>query len=238
MSRLAFVIVLLAGCASPGAQSSELSDRELAWCLRSPGAVGAVAVDNGVEEPAAARDVADDGIYDNAGRWAYYEAWDPDTYARFCSMAYVQFGGAKDEVDLAILEPVAKLPSPSPTGNIATGDLHELAATLIPQMEAAGVAMVHAVESGDVAAMKTTANELSAITDPQMEALEDAVAEPCYVEAGAAFGTTLSNWNLAASNVERYVAEGDTLNLEIALDFAADAVDTAEEWRHLDATAC
>lgn len=111
--------VALSACGGAPTQETALPDREFAWCLTKPGAVGAIAADNGSEVPSAAQAVADEGIYDDAGRWAFYEAWDEAVYARYCAIAYVQFGGAGDDVDLAILEPEARVPSPSPLATSA-----------------------------------------------------------------------------------------------------------------------
>lgn len=234
------VFALVSGCASDVAETAvDISDEELAWCLTKPGAVGAAAADSGSAVPAEAQAVADEGIYEDAGRWAFHDAWgNVPAYNRFCALAYVQFDGAEDEVDLAILEPEARIVSPEPTGNVATDDLRQRAAELIPQMETAGAELVAAIRSGDTTAMASAADRMRAITGPEYDALTGAVAEPCYVDAGAAYGMTLFAWDAVANDVNRYLDEGDPALLDLAIDFAGDAAEGAAEWRELDAGAC
>ena len=86
--------------------------------------------------------------------------------------------------------------------------------------------------------MESRAAALRAITGPEYEVLSGAVTEPCYVDAGAAYGMTLFNWDAAANNVNRYLDEGDPALLEMALDFASDATESGVEWRELDPDAC
>lgn len=86
--------------------------------------------------------------------------------------------------------------------------------------------------------MREAAARMRAITGPEYEELSGAVAEPCYVDAGAAYGMTLFNWDAVANNVNRYLDEGDPLLLDLAMDFATDAAESGAEWRDLDAAAC
>lgn len=232
------VAAITAGCGSGAPADRGLPDRELAWCLAKPGAVGAIASDAGSGVPAGAQAIADEGIYDDAGRWAFYDAWDEPTYRHHCAAAYVQFDGADDEVDLAILEPAARVPSPEPTGNIGTAELRDRAAALVPRIEEAGVALVLAIQAADTGAMNDAAAAVRAITVPEWDALTGAVAEPCYEDAGAAYGMTIFNWDAAANNVNRFLDEADSLLLELAVDFATEAATSAAAWRDLDAVAC
>jgi hypothetical protein len=232
--------LLLTACGANGPQptAAELSDRELAWCLTKPGAVGSIASDNDISIPADAQQVVDEGIYDDAARWRYHDAWNGGTYADVCAQAYVQFGGADDDVDLAVLEPEARIASPSPTGNVATVDLRARAQALIPELEDAGVRLVLAIRASDVVEMETAALAVRDIVGPETDALFGLVAEPCYTDPGAAYGMTIFNWGAVADNVMRFLDEGDPLTLELAADFAEDAADSGTEWRRLDADAC
>jgi len=96
--------------------------------------------------------------------------------------------------------------------------------------------LAEALVTGEVSAHASAAEAVRVITVPETEVLLDAVAEPCDTDAGAAM--TISNWDLAANSVLRYLDEGDPLLLEVAADFATDAVASATEWRRVDGTAC
>ncbi|MCV0377534.1 hypothetical protein [Microbacterium sp.] len=238
LAALPLLTLALAACGSEDAGEPRLADREFAWCLTKPGAVGAVAGDDGFDVPGDAQAVADEGIYDNAARWAFYEAWDEADYVRHCALAYVQFDGADDDVDLAVLDPSARVPTPKPTGNVNTSDLRERASRLVPQMEERGAELVVVLQAADTEGMRRAADAIRGITGPEWEALAGAVTEPCYEDAGAAYGMTIFNWDAAANNVNRFLGESDPLLLELAADFASDAVASAAQWRDLDADAC
>lgn len=229
-------VMLLAACADAGI--AELPRRELAWCMDKPGAIGSLASDTGIEIPAQAQAAVDDGIYDKAGQWRYRDAWEPATYARLCADAYDQFGGADDEVDMSVLTPAARLASPTPTGNVTTADLRSRAAEFVPQLEAAGEALVEALEARDDARVRAAAEQLQEMTAAETEALFDVVTEPCYTDAGAAYGMTIFNWEVTANNLLRYLDAGEEDARAVAADFAGDAIESAAEWRRLDATAC
>ena len=241
IATVAALLVALTACGAGGSdtpRSLELSDRELAWCLSKPGAIGSLATDTGVAIPAEAEAAVDDGMANDAARWRYHDAWLPSTYAHLCLQAYDQFGGAATEVDTGILEASARIPTPSPTANLTRVGLRERAYEFVPELEAAGATLLTAIEGGDPRAMRDAADLVSDITGAETDALFGAVAEPCYADAGAAYGMTIFNWGVAAGNVLRYLDEQNDGALALAVDFAGDAIDSASEWRRLDETAC
>lgn len=234
-------VAALSACgssSSSGLSDSGLSDRQLAWCLDKPGAIGSVAADGGRSIPADAQAVVDEGIYEHGHRWRYHDAWDPDAYEGLCSDAYAQFGGEDDTVDMSVLEADADSVSADPTANLGTAELRQRAQQLMPSLEAAGVALITALGTGEIAAIQAAAQGVSDIAQPEIDALSGAVAEACYTDAGAAYGMAIFNWDIAAGYVRRYQLESDPQLLELAVDSARDAAESGAEWRRLDASAC
>jgi hypothetical protein len=238
---LIVAVAVLSACdtsSSSDLPDNGLADRQLAWCLDKPGAIGSVARDGGGSIPADAQAVVDDGIYEHGHRWRYHDAWDPDTYERLCSEAYTQFGGEDDTVDMSVLEANADSVAPEPTANLGTTELRQRAQQLMPSLEAAGVALITALGAGEIAAIEAAAQSVSDIAQPEIDALSGAVAEACYTDAGAAYGMAIFNWDIAAGYVRRYLLEPDPRLLELAADSARDAAESGAEWRRLDASAC
>ncbi len=234
--------ILLTGCAgsttrSGGSESDVLSDRELAWCLQAPGGVGAIASNTGIDIPPAAQAAVDDGMYDNATRWRYHDAWGADVYRGLCQRAYVQFGGADGEVDLSILEPGARQASPSPTANISTADLRVRARDLMPSLAARISELDAAIGSRLPSAVEDAASALVAITSPELDALTDAVADSCFEDAGAAYGLALSWADSAAYKAIEWADGGAPGSLDLAAEYLTDAAKSVLDFDRLDSQA-
>ena len=161
--RAILIVAIVALSACDSSSGNGLSDRQLAWCLDKPGAIGSTAVDGGRSIPADAQAVVDEGIYEHGHRWRYHDAWDPDTYERLCSEAYTQFGGEDDTVDMSVLEADADSLAPEPTANLGTTELRQRAQQLMPSLEAAGVALITALGTGEIAAIEAAAQGVSAV---------------------------------------------------------------------------
>jgi hypothetical protein len=233
------VCVLIVTACSPAAAPSPSSpgNRELAWCLASPGAITAVVKDAGGSVPPAAQAVIDDGISDAVSRWRFHDAWESTRYDEACSRAYVQFGGADTDVDLTVLDARGDSPTPAPTRNIGTADLRVRARELVPQLAAALHTLSVATEAQDPSSVSAAATALSAITQPELDALRGAVADACIEDAGAAYGAAVDHASLAASQAKEWAGGASGSLLDLAVSFIDDAEGEIDEFRRLDAAA-
>lgn len=109
---------------------------------------------------------------------------------------------------------------------------------MVEELEAAGEDLMDALRARDDAALRAAAEKLYEMTTAESEELYGLVAEPCYTDAGAAYGMTVFNWQATAQHLLRLLDDGDENAAALAGDFGSDAIESTEEWRRLDATAC